>query len=189
MFNPTPRNKIGLNQCLLHQTKMKSGRLLSVVTYLSRFSEDLSTKSEPLRTLLKKETAFIWEANEQKAFEEIKTLISNAPLLSYFNPVETVEILVGASSSALGVCLMQGNQPIQYASRALTETEKRYSQIENEMLSIVYGLTRFHTYTYGRKVTIYNDHKPLTAVLKKPTAESPVRLQRMLCRIMGWLRV
>ena len=81
---------------------------------------------------------------------------------------------------------MQGNQPIQYASRALTETEKRYSQIENEMLSIVYGLTRFHTYTYGRKVTIYNDHKPLTAVLKKPTAESPVRRQRMLCRIMGY---
>ena len=72
---------------------------------------------------------------------------------------------------------MQGNQPIQYASRALTETEKRYSQIEKEMLSIVFGLTRLHTYTCGRKVTIYNDHKPLTAVLKKPTAESPARLQ------------
>jgi len=42
---------------------------------------------------------------------------------------------------------MQGNQSIQSASRALTETEKRYSQIEKEMLSIVYGLTRFHTYT------------------------------------------
>ena len=54
------------------------------------------------------------------------------------------------------------------------------------MLSIVYGLTRFHTYTYGRRVTIYNDHKPLAAVLKKPIADSPVRLQRMLCRIMGY---
>ena len=38
------------------------------------------------------------------------------------------------------------------------------------MLSIVYGLTRFHTYTYGRKVTIHIDHKPLAAVLKKPIA-------------------
>ena len=49
---------------------------------------------------------------------------------------------------------MQGGQPVQYASRALTETEKRYSQIEKEMLSVVFGLTRFHTYTYGRKVTV-----------------------------------
>jgi len=80
---------------------------------------------------------------------------------------------------------MQGGQPIQYESRALTDTEKRYSQIEKEMLSIEFGLTRFHTYTYGRKVTVYNDHKPLAAVLKKPVEDNPVRLQRMLCRIMG----
>ena len=54
------------------------------------------------------------------------------------------------------------------------------------MLSVVFGLTRFHTYTYGRKVTVYNDHKPLTAVLKRPVGENPIRLQRMLCRIMGY---
>ena len=81
---------------------------------------------------------------------------------------------------------MQGGQPVQYASRALTETEKRYSQIEKEMLSVVFGLTRFHTYTYGRKVTVNNDHKPLAAVLKRPVGENPIRLQRMLCRIMGY---
>ena len=66
---------------------------------------------------------------------------------------------------------MQGGQPIQYASRALTDTEKRYSQIEKEMLSIVFGLTRFHTYTYGRKATVYNDHKLLAAVLVKITLD------------------
>ena len=81
---------------------------------------------------------------------------------------------------------MQGGQPIQYASRALTDTEKRYSQIEKEMLSIVFGLSRFHTYTYGRKVTVYNDHKPLAAVLRKPVEDNLARLQRMLCRIMGY---
>ena len=161
-------------------------RLLGVVTYLSRFSENLSTKSDPLRTLLKKDSVFIWEANEQRAFDKIKALISNAPLLKYFNPTDTVEVQVDASSTGLGACLMQGGQPVQYASRALTETEKRYSQIEKEMLSIVFGLTRFHTYTYGRNVTIYNDHKPLAAVLKKPVEHNPVRLQRMLCRIMGY---
>ena len=157
-------------------------RFLGVVAYLSRFSEDLSTKSEPLRTLHKKDTVLIWEENEQKAFNEIKALISTAPQLKYFNPAETVEVQVDASSQGLGACLMQGGQPIP---RALTETEKRYSQIEKEMLSIAYGLTRFHIYTYGRKVTVCNDHKPLAAILKKPVEDNPVRLQRMLCRIMG----
>ena len=78
---------------------------------------------------------------------------------------------------------MQGNQPIQYASRTLTKMEKRYSQNGKEMLSIVYGVTRFHTYTYGQKVTICNDHKSLAAVQKKPIAD---RLQRGLCRSMEY---
>ena len=81
---------------------------------------------------------------------------------------------------------MQGGQPVRYTARALTDTAKRYSQIDKEMLSVVFGLTRFHTYTYGRKVTVYNDHKPLAAVLKRPVGENPIRLKRMLCRIMGY---
>ena len=59
---------------------------------------------------------FVWEENEQKAFEEIKALILIAPLLKYFNPAETVEVQVDASSNGLGACLMQGGQPIQYSS-------------------------------------------------------------------------
>ena len=131
----------------------------------------MSTKSEPIRALLKNNTAFIWEENEQKAFDEIKALILNAPLLRYFNVAEQVEVQVDASSGGLGARLMQGDQPIQYVWRALTDTEKHYSQIEKEMLSIVFGLTRFHTYTYGRKATVYNDHKLLAAVLVKITLD------------------
>ena len=54
------------------------------------------------------------------------------------------------------------------------------------MLGVVFGLTRFHTYTYGRKITVHYDHKPLAAVLKRSVGENPIRLQRMLCRIMGY---
>ena len=183
---PDPQKQDSIQAMPAPTNKEEVRRLLGVVTYLSRFSEDLSTKSAPLRTLLKNNVAFTWEANEQQAFEDIKALISSAPLLKYFNPDMPVEVQTDASSSGLGACLMQGGQPVQYASRALTETEKRYSQIEKEMLSVVFGLTRFHTYTYGRKVTVYNDHKPLAAVLKRPVGENPIRLQRMLCRIMGY---
>ena len=129
-----------------------------------------------LRTLLKKDNVFIWESNEQRAFEEIKALISNLPLLKYFNPNERVEVQVDAPSSGLEGCL------IQHALRALTETEECYSQTEKEMLSIAYCLARFHTYTYGGKVTIYSKHKLLDTALKKPVADSPSRR----CIIMGY---
>ena len=183
---PDPKKQECIQSMPAPTNKDEVRRLFGVVTYLSRFPEDLSTKSEPIRALLKNNTAFIWEENEQKAFDEIKTLILNALLLRYFNVAEQVEVQVDASSSGLGACLMQGGQPIQYASRALKDTEKRYSQIEKGLLSIVFGLTRFHTYTYGRKVTVYNEHKPLAALLRKPVEDNPVRLQRMLCRIMGY---
>jgi len=179
---PEPRKQDSVQAMPAPTDKEEVRRLLGAVAYLSRFSEDLSTKSAPLRTLLKKIVAFTWEANELQAFEDMKALISSAPLLKYFNP----DMPVDASSNGLGACLMQGGQPVQYASRALTETENRYSQIEKEMLSVVFSLTRLDTYTYRRKVTVYNDHKPLAAVLKRPVGENPIRLQRMLCRIMGY---
>ena len=144
---------------------MKSEDYLVWLPTSQDFQKTCQPWSEPIRALLKNNTAFIWEENEKKAFGKIKTLILNAPLLRYFNVAEQVEVQVDASSSGLGACLMQGGQPIQYVSRALTDTEKRYSQIEKEMLSIVFGLTRFHTHTYGRKVTVYTVYNLLKITL------------------------
>ena len=57
--------------------------------------------------------------------------------------------------------MLQNGRPIEYASRALTETEKRYAQIEKEMLAIVFSLERFNQYAFGRQVNVESDHKPL----------------------------
>ena len=73
--------------------------------------------------------------------------------------------------------------PVAYARRALTETEKRYAQIEKEMLAIVFSLEKFHHYTYGRQVTVFSDHKPLEMIFKKPLAAIPRRLQGMRMRL------
>ena len=72
---PDPRKQNSIQAMPAPTNKEEVRRLLGVVTYLSRFSEGLSTKSEPLKTLLKKDVAFTWEANEQQAFQEIKALI------------------------------------------------------------------------------------------------------------------
>ena len=67
-----------------------------------------------------------------------------------------------------------------YASR--TETEKRYAQIEKEMLALSFGLEKFHHYTYGRHVSVVTDHKPLVAIVTKPLSKAPKRLQALLLR-------
>ena len=78
---------------------------------------------------------------------------------------------------------MQSGQPVAYASRSLSTTEKHYAQIEKEMLAIVYGLNRFERYTMGRKVVIQSDHKPLEQIQNKSLAETPKRLQRMMLAV------
>ena len=77
---------------------------------------------------------------------------------------------------------MQKGQPVAFASRALTPTEGNYAQIEKELLAIVFGMAKFNHFTYGRKVTVESDHKPLETIHKKPIASTLKRLQGMLLR-------
>ena len=62
-----------------------------------------------------------------------------------------MSVSVEASSEGLGACLLEGIQPVAYASRALNSTERNYAQIEKEMLAIVFGTKTFHQYIYENK--------------------------------------
>ena len=70
------------------------------------------------------------------------------------------------------------------ASRSLTETESRYSNIERECLAVAYGLEKFEYYLLGRSVTVETDHSPLEQIFKKNINEATSRLQRLLLRCL-----
>ncbi|VDI08221.1 Hypothetical predicted protein [Mytilus galloprovincialis] len=91
-----------------------------------------------------------------------------------------------ASQTGLGAAVMQEDRPVAYASRALTYTETRYAQIEKKLLSVIFGLEKFHSITYGRTVNVISDHKPLESIMKKPLHAAPKRLQRMLLRLQKY---
>ena len=71
-------------------------------------------KTAPHCTLLK--NTFVWEANEQQAFDDIKTIIFAVPELCYLKETEPLQLQVDASSSGLEACLIQGDHPICYAN-------------------------------------------------------------------------
>lgn len=73
-----------------------------------------------------------------------------------------------------------------FASRALTETESRYAQLEKELLALVYACQKFHDYIYGGPVTVETDHQPLITILRKPLHSASARLQRMMLKLQRY---
>jgi hypothetical protein len=161
-------------------------RLVGFVNYLSRFLPSLSDVLEPIRQLVKQEVAWHWTDVQQKALDKVKTLITEAPLLVYYNPEEDLAIQCDASGKGLGAALLQNGRPNAYHSRALTDTETRYASIEKEMLAVVDAFERFHQYTFGRFTQVISDHKPLEMIVKKPLSKAPKRLQGMLLRLQKY---
>ena len=136
-------------------------RFIGTIQYLAKFIPSLSQVMQPLRELLKKTTRWEWCNRHQKAFEELKKKCTEYPVLKYYDVSKPVRLSVDASQNGLGAVCLQEEIPVAYASRALTETEKRYAQIEKELLAVVYGCQKFHHYIYGKKVIVETDHKPL----------------------------
>ena len=75
---------------------------------------------------------------------------------------------------------------IAYASRSLTEVEKRYSQTEREALAVIWGCEYFHIYIYGKPVVVSTDHKSLVAIFNKPRSKPPARVERWTLRLQPY---
>ncbi|XP_062407956.1 olfactory receptor 2G3-like [Sardina pilchardus] len=71
--------------------------------------------------LLKQDSEFVWDANHDKAFQDMKNLITQhpGPVLSYFDPQKELRLQVDASKSGLGAVMLQEEKPIAYASKSL----------------------------------------------------------------------
>lgn len=161
-------------------------RLIGMVKYLAKFIPDLSQLTDPLRQLTHKNQPWNWSPDCQRAFDNIKQAVSQSPVLKYFDINCQTEGQGDASEAGLGFALLQDGLPVMYASRALTSAERNYSQIEKELLAQVFGLERHHLYTYGRKIILWTDHKPLVNISKKPLVSAPKRLQNLLTRLLQY---
>ena len=161
-------------------------RLCGFVNYLAKFLPKLSEVLEPIRVLTRDDVVWNWTPACDRAFETVQKLVTEAPVLAFYDPAEQLTIQCDASQSGLGAVLLQNDRPIAYSSRALNKTEQNYAQIEKELLAIVFSVEKWHQYTFGRPVKIQSDHKPLEAIFQKPLSSAPRRLQGMMLRLQGY---
>lgn len=165
-----------------------------LVNQLSNLSNQISRLMAPLQPLLRKDTHFSWDENHQRAFEEVRRELSQAPLcVSYFDPAKPTRICTDASRlNGLGFVIKQEQgdgtwTTVQAGSRFLSDAEKRYAMVELELLGVAWGITKGRMFLEGLPYfEVWTDHKPLIPLLNDyaiDRIENP-RLQRLRLKLM-----
>ena len=187
---PTPMN----------QTELQS--FLGTVNYLSHLLVFLSDLCMPLQVLPKKGTEFIWTTVHQSTFDQIKLHVSNDVKLQFYDANKPLYIEVDTFKKGIGAVMLQGDsivpntaksdeipmnlRPISYASKNLLSAKSNYSNIEHELLGLLFAITRLKHFTYGRLVHVITYHKPLVFLFRKSLVDSSPRMTKMLIQLLDY---
>ncbi|KAA3484088.1 DNA/RNA polymerases superfamily protein [Gossypium australe] len=134
---------------------------LGLAGYYRRFVKGFSTIATPLTRLLQKDVRFEWSDKCQKSFNQLKTLLTEAPVLVQPESGKEFVVYSDASLNGLGCVLMLEVKVVAHASRQLTPHEKNYPTHDLELAAIVFALKIWRHYLYGEKCHVFSDHKSL----------------------------
>ena len=167
-------------------------RFLGMVNQLMKFCPDLAEKTHALRELLRKQNAWLWGQPQKRAFIVLKDELSSNRVLALYDPKRETIVSADATSFGLGSVLLQRQltgelRPVAYASRSMTDTERRYAQIEKEALATTWALEHWADLLVGIHFRVETDHLPLVPLLStKLLDELPIRIQRFRMRLMRY---
>ena len=143
--------------------------------YYRKFINKFSRIAQPLYETTKKD-GFVWNEEQETAFESLKAKMTSGPVLQLFNPNVNCELRVDACRNGIGAILLQEGEdkqphPVAYASRTLTKAEKNYSITELEALTVIWCLGYMRHMIYGRPLKIVTGHHALCwlKTLRDPT--------------------
>ena len=183
-----PDKSSAISEMEVPKTITELQRFMGMVNQLGKFSPNLSDLSQPLRELLSPKNAWVWGPDQEKAFSLVKQELVKPTLLALYDPQTNTKVSADASSFGLGAVLLQQHhaewRPVAYASRAMSETERRYAQIEKEVLAATWACEKFSDYILGRTISIESDHKPLIPLLNTKSLNAlPPRILRFRLRL------
>ena len=182
-ISPTEEKVEAIKQAPRPENLTQLRAFLGMINYHRKFIRNLSSILQPLNQLLQGNQE--WSPRCEEAFKKAKDSLSSSHVLVHYDP--SLPVILESDASQYGIRAVifhrfpNGDErPITYASRSLNSSEKNYSQIE-EGLAIIFGVTKFYMYLFGRKFTLRTDHKPLLKIFA-PDSVTPVlaaaRLQR-----------
>ena len=154
---------------------------------LGKFTPNLAELTQPLRDLLSKSKSWMWGTPQSTAFKRIKEELSKPTTLALYDPSAPTKISADASAYGLGAVLLQkfdSWKPVAYVSRSMSETERRYAQIEKEALATTWASEKFADFIVGKHIEIETGHKPLVPLLGMKNLDClPPRVLRFRLRL------
>ncbi|KAI0991828.1 hypothetical protein K3495_g16359 [Podosphaera aphanis] len=124
--------------------------------------------AEPLLSIIKKNTPFRWEAPQQKAFDTLKELFINAPILALWDDKKETVLEADCSGYVMGGCLSQKDEkgvlrPVAYLSKKLSPAESNYDIHDKELLAIVRCMEEWRGMLIGleKPFIVLSDHQNL----------------------------
>jgi hypothetical protein len=140
------------------KNKRQLRHFLGMVNYYRDMWKRRSHILASLTGIVGANTPFVWGVEQQKAFEEMKRIISRETLLNFPDFEKEFHIYTDASKYQLGAVIAQDNKPIAFYSRKLNSAQKHYTTGEQELLSIVETLKEFRNILLGQKLIVNTDH-------------------------------
>ena len=155
-----------------------------MVNYLSMFLKDLQTKLIPIYHLTKKGVPFHWGELQQKAFEQIKKDLTEAPVLAMPNSEGHMVLVSDTSKIACGSALYQEQKGryrlIAYFSKKLPLSAQRYSISELELTGIYANVLAFKHLLRNVHFTLYCDHSALVHIMNGKKEPPTLRLKKLI---------
>ena len=155
-----------------------------MVNYLSMFLKDLQTKLIPIYHLTKKGVPFHWGELQQKAFEQIKKDLTEAPVLAMPNSKGHMVLVSDTSKIACGSALYQEQKGryrlIAYFSKKLPLSAQRYSISELELTGIYANVLAFKHLLRNVHFTLYCDHSALVHIMNGKKEPPTLRLKKLI---------
>jgi len=148
-------------------TKTEVRSFLGFAGYYRRHVPGFSTIALPLTNLTKKSepNKVEWTDDCEIAFQRLKRALTAESILRLPDLERDFVLRTDASEAGLGAVLLQEHEgvlhPVAYGSRKLNTAERNYTVTEKECLAVIFGISKFERYLYGRRFTLQVDHQPL----------------------------
>ena len=124
-------------------TRKQLHQFIGLINYYRDMWWHHSDRLTPLTRLTSTKVPFKWTEVEQKAFENMKKIISRDVYLTYPDFNKYFDIHMDASDLQLGACISQDKKPIAFYSCKLNMAQRKYTTGEKELLSIIETLKEF----------------------------------------------